>query len=131
VQSVAAGAALTTERLATLGQPAPATVPATTSLTGRSAPPPADPDEGDPVEAPKDDEQLAGNATNKAEPPKPRAGGWKPGDVLRSIFAPKPKDGTTKDAAPAGPAPTQGTQGTSDPAPANDTNAESSDGPSE
>jgi hypothetical protein len=131
VQSVAAGAALTSERLAALGQPAPAISPSTTSLTGRSAPPPTDPEEADPVKPPKDDEQLAGNATNKAEPPKPHAGGWKPGDVLRSSFAPKPKGETTKDAAPSEPPPTQGTQGTNDPAPANDTDSESSDSPSE
>ena len=105
VQSVAAGAALTTQRLAALGPPS---LPGLTSTESREArlpeespapllkqpaapgdqSPPADIDER-PTLTPLRDAFGLGTGPNKVEPPKRPAGGWQPGDLVRSVLNPK------------------------------------------
>jgi hypothetical protein len=135
-ESVTAGALLTTQRLTTLGgQQPPAT---TTPIANRSAPAssadttethvdatpaPTDKntanDTGD-DELPADthgDEPSTGADTVTVAPPKTTAGGWRPGDVLRAILTPKPKDKTAD--TPSGAAAGDATKASAD----------SSDGP--
>jgi PE-PPE domain len=127
VQSVAAGAMLTTERLTTVGPQLP-----TAGIENRSAAPAltaARADEDQPVEPTKDNgDQVTDTDSVKAEPPKRNVGGWKPGDLLRSILTPKSKDDTKP--ADTAPAPAPGPAGKADPGDSGsstDSNANASD----
>jgi hypothetical protein len=103
-QSVAAGATETARRLAALGQP---TVPGLAGAGGNQAllregssvpliqQPQAREDVTPPVEdrpilTPLRDALGIGTGPNKVEPPKAPLGGWKPGDLVRSILPARP-----------------------------------------
>ncbi|MDT5016186.1 MAG: hypothetical protein QOD39_2346 [Mycobacterium sp.] len=135
IQSVAAGALQTTQRLTTVGLPAAPVAPLTAgSRSAALDTPPAPPakDDGVKLDTEEGDKTLTGTGTNKVEPPKGVFGGWKPGDVLRSIFGPKPTDGeSTKADPPSDPAPAPASPGTDDPAPANNADAGPSGTPSQ
>jgi hypothetical protein len=150
VQSITAGALLTTQRLTTLGQQ-----PATTQIANRSSDTDDKPagstkaesepntgtasnngtpsnsgktlDAGDdlkdlPSDIDEDDPPAAGADTASTQPPKPKP--WRPGDLVRAILTPKPKDTTTGPASPP-------SAGSDDSANAPKTNAESSSGASQ
>jgi hypothetical protein len=103
-QSVAAGATETARRLVALGQP---TVPGLAGAGGNQAllregssvpliqQPQAPEDATPPVEdrpilTPLRDALGIGTGPNKVEPPKAPLGGWKPGDLVRSILPARP-----------------------------------------
>lgn len=114
VTSVATGALQTTQRLATLGTPAPAPVSVDEEDASAKS-----------SKLSKHDEESTRDDTNKVEPPKHNSGGWKPGDLLHSIFGPKPKDhATTESDAPSTPEPSK--PDTNDSANTSDANAGSS-----
>ncbi|MDT5163103.1 MAG: hypothetical protein QOC90_3413 [Mycobacterium sp.] len=103
-QSVAAGATETVGRLAALGQPA---VPGLAGAGGNQAllregasvpliqqpQAPEDvtpPFEDRPILTPLRDALGIGTGPNKVEPPKAPSGGWKPGDLVRSVLPARP-----------------------------------------
>ena len=111
VQSVAAGAALTSQRLAALGQPTTPNLGDTGAdvLLPQGSPAPLvgqlpGPTDAQPPTPPVDDVEKKptllplsplrdafgiGTGPNKVEPPKRPAGGWQPGDLVRSVLNPK------------------------------------------
>jgi len=125
-QSVAAGATETARRLAPLGQP---TVPGLAGAgsnqallrEGSSVPlfqqPQAPEDVTPPVEdrpilTPLRDTLGVGTGPNKVEPPKAPLGGWKPGDLVRSILPARPGPQSSTDAGGTAPNPLSSLQKT-------------------
>jgi hypothetical protein len=118
-QSVAAGATETFRRLAALGQP---TVPGLAGAGGNQAllregssvpliqQPQAPegvtpPVEDRPILTPLRDALGIGTWPNKVEPPKAPSGGWKPGDLVRSVLPARP--GPPSSTAAGGTAPNE------------------------
>ena len=90
--------------------------------TEEVAPEPSPKDDEEPVEA----VEAVEAGPNKVEPPKHRAGGWRPGDLLRSIFGPKPKKDDSAQADEPSEAPPTPDAPTTDPGTATDADAEAS-----
>lgn len=124
---------MTTQRLAELGQPS---TPVTTNRIASDEPvvaevaaapvEPTGPDVDVTVDTDPDlkvaadtplDKPVTGTGPNLVKPPKQPKNGWKPGDLLRSIFGPKPTadapSATASNSVPTVPAtePTTGTGG--------------------
>ena len=111
VQSVGAGAAQTLQKLAAIGQPNPivnkqvstlaiespnnsappvqTSAPNVNAVVADSPPPPVEDQKRDP----STEKPATGTGPNKVDPPQQPKGGWKPGDLLRRLFGPKPDAG--------------------------------------
>lgn len=128
VQSVGSGAAQTLQKLAVIGRPNPivnkqvstlaienpntsappvqTSAPNVNAVVADSSPPPVEDQKRDPPT----EKPATGTGPNKVDPPQQPKGGWKPGDLLRRLFGPKPDAGGSSTA-------TTGT-GATDPPPA-------------
>jgi hypothetical protein len=130
IQSVAAGAAQTTQQLAGVAQPGGTLRRADTSAANQRKvtpvegglpadvpPTPAEPDADAGSDPRPADKPATGTGPNKTEPPQKPKAGWQPGDLLRSFLTPKPV--TAAPSTPGGGAqpasPTEPSNPTSDP----------------
>lgn len=138
IQSVGAGAAQTLQKIAGITQPNPIVnnqvstlaiaqpnngappvgtpAPNVNAVVADSPPPPDEEKKSDPAPP----TPAAGTGPNKVEPPQQPKGGWKPGDLLRKLFGPKPATGgssttTTGTPDPQPAAPSAGTPAPADP----------------